>query len=130
MIHEIIDHSPPDRFVGKSDLELMFSMLRNSLPTGVEDPDYDRWLKERVRHCFYQGYGGSRCSPTLSGEHVLGGYQGTKACGLLKTMACDVHNSMAETDKRMHLSALGEAVRIRLEYECEKLREAKPAKRR
>lgn len=127
---EIIDHSPKARLSlpAKPELALLLKRLRNALPTGVEDGEFNLWLKNTVHHCFYDSRGG--CSTTLVLDHCLGGYQGTKACGLLKIVSCTAHNQQAETDPVMHVEALSEAILMRLLYDCEKLKEEPKRKRR
>lgn len=104
-----------------SDTEMFFKRARNVLPIDIEDPDYDRWLKENYKHCYYGAWG--ECSTQLVLDHVLSGYFGAKCCGLLKVVSCIKHNQDAEVNKEMHTGALHEAFLMKLLYDCEKLRE-------
>ncbi len=82
--------------------------IRNKSPLGVEDKEYDKWIRGvgKTLKCFY-------CSGEVQcADHVLGGYFGKKANGYLKVPSCYSCNLKAEKDPKMHRDILHRAVRL------------------
>ena len=97
----------------------LFKYLRANLPTGIEDLEFDKWI--RTKECVYKDY--SRCSGPMNADHILGGYQGTKANGLIKVPSCQIHNQLAELKPFMHTELLHVGIKLRLEYDSRNIRE-------
>lgn len=96
----------------------LYKRLRSQLPTGLNDQAYDEWV--RSHNCVYGGTWGE-CEGDICADHVLGGYHGVKANGLLKVASCIRHNEMAESIPEMHKYALEEAIVLYFIYQSHQL---------
>ena len=101
------------------DSQELFKYLRANLPTGIEDPNFDKWI--RTKECVYKDV--SRCNGPMNADHILGGYNGTKANGLIKVPSCQTHNQLAELKPSLHVSALHLGIKLRLEYDSINVRD-------
>lgn len=103
-----------------TELKMLYKQLRSGLKPGTKDEEYANWIRQK--ECHYGMYVGSgKCSGDIVADHVLGGYHGTKASGLLLIPSCVAHNNRAEEDPELHHMALAEAIELRLKYDQEKL---------
>ena len=99
-----------------SDIELRRRAMRHKLQPKQEDGEYNKWLLSTSKVCFYCGQIKPLCL-----DHILGGYFGIKANGLLKVPACQECNSRAEIEPALHESAYIPALESYVIYHSEKL---------
>lgn len=108
--------------IDDEDVKFFYKFLRSNLPMNCEDEEYDNYIR-KLGECIYKELSEERCdNGGIVVDHVLGGYQGGKACGLLKVPSCALHNNRAESDPTLHRKVLLMAVFLYIQYQAEKIK--------